>query len=86
MNNQAIQPDETCADLPAREFLTRTETADFLTEKGYPTPKGTLQKLASTGGGPPYSIYGNKALYRPPEALAWARSRLSGPKFSTSAA
>ena len=84
MENQALQDDATCVDFPTREFLTRTETAEFLTEQGFPTPKGTLQKLASVGGGPPYSIYGNKALYRPPEALAWARSRLSAPKFSTS--
>lgn len=62
---------------PLKSFLTRVECSTYLTEQGLPTPKGTLQKLASVGGGPPYYLYGNKALYKPDEALAWARERLS---------
>jgi len=84
MESANVKNNATCVAPPTREFLTRPEIAEFLTQQGFPTPKGTLQKLASVGGGPPYRIYGNKALYRPPEALAWARSRLSEPRFSTS--
>lgn len=85
MENAAPPDNAPRVDFPKREFLTRPEIAEFLTEQGFPTPKGTLQKLASIGGGPPYQIYGNKALYRPVESLDWARARLSEPRFSTSA-
>lgn len=67
-----------------KRYLTRPESATFLEEQGYPTPKGTLQKLASTGGGPRYRIYGNKALYSPEDLIKWAESRLSEPRVSTS--
>ncbi len=67
-----------------RTYLTRAESADFLTAQGLPTPKGTLQKLASVGGGPPYRIYGNKALYTPDDLIDWAHARLTEPRSSTS--
>ena len=31
-------------------YLLRPEAAEFLTERGFPTTKLTLQKLATTGG------------------------------------
>jgi hypothetical protein len=41
------------------KYLTRAEAARYLTEvRGLPTTKGTLQKKATTGGGPDYDIYG----------------------------
>jgi hypothetical protein len=68
----------------ARKYLTRQEAAEYLRELGYPTTKGFLQKLASTGGGPTYRLFGNKALYTPGDLIDWAESRISAPQVSTS--
>ena len=65
-----------------RPFLTRSEAAEFLTENGYPVGKGTLQKIASTGGGPVYRIFGNRALYAPADLLMWAEKRCGEAKAS----
>lgn len=70
----------------ARKYLTRPEAAEYLRELGYPTTKGFLQKLACTGGGPMYRLYGNKALYTPDDLIDWAESRISAPQVSTSCA
>jgi hypothetical protein len=67
-----------------KRYLTRGESADFLTEQGLPTTKNQLQKLATTGGGPEYSIYGNKAVYTPTNLLAWAEAKLTASRKSTS--
>ena len=69
-----------------RKFLTRPEAAEYLQGVGYPITKGTLQKLACVGGGPPYRLFGNKALYTPQELSGWAESRTSAPRVSTSCA
>jgi hypothetical protein len=69
-----------------REYLTRAEAAAYLTERGLPISKNTLQKMACLGGGPPYQIFGNKALHRPAELEEWAAAKLSAPKRSTSEA
>jgi hypothetical protein len=67
-------------------YLLRPEAAEFLTERGFPTTKLTLQKLATTGGGPVYRIWGNRALYLRDDLLAWADAKLSAPRRSTSEA
>jgi hypothetical protein len=67
-----------------KEFLTRPEAAKYLTEKGLPTSKNTLQKLATVGGGPDYQLWGNKALSTPRQLDTWAESKLRPPKHSTS--
>jgi hypothetical protein len=54
---------------------TRKNVAAFLTEAGYPISWAHLQKLASTGGGPPYELFGNKAIYTDETSLAWAKAR-----------
>ena len=69
---------------PISDYLTRQEAAEYLTSKGYPTAKGTLQKLACVGGGPEYQLFGNRALYQPEKLLCWARARLSTPRCNTS--
>lgn len=66
--------------------LTRLEAASFLTENGFPTAKGTLQKLACIGGGPLYRVFGNRALYQPEDLLDWAESKLRAPRSNTSEA
>ena len=67
-----------------KRYLTRGEFADFLTEQGLPTTKNQLQKLATTGGGPEYSIYGNKAVYTPTNLLGWAEAEVDRFRKSTS--
>jgi hypothetical protein len=59
-------------------YLTRRELAEFLTQRGFPISYSTLLKLAmpSRGEGPPaVGFWGNRALYDPEKALAWAKKR-----------
>jgi hypothetical protein len=65
-------------------LLRREPTADALTASGYPTKAKTLATKATRGGGPPYRKYGPWPLYRWGDALAWAQSRLSEPRSTTS--
>lgn len=60
---------------PLKKYLTRSEAAQYLTERGARTAKGTLQKLASVGGGPVYRVFGRNALYRPEDLDAWVDSK-----------
>jgi hypothetical protein len=69
-----------------KDFLTRKQSADFLTERGLPVTSNTLQKLATVGGGPEYSIFGNRAVYKPDDLLAWAEAKLTASRRSTSEA
>src|SRR6516164_1071031 len=64
--------------------LTRNETAAALTAVGFPIKAATLATKATRGGGPPFSRFGLRPLYRWGDALAWAQSRLSQPVSSTS--
>jgi hypothetical protein len=63
-------------------LLGRKETAAALTESGLPVAAATLTTMACRGGGPPYQLFGPRALYRWGDALAWARARLSAPRRS----
>lgn len=59
-------------------YLTRRDLAIFLTERGFPISYSTLLKLAmpSRAEGPPaVGFWGNRALYDPEKALAWAKKR-----------
>jgi len=61
-------------------LMTREQTAEFLTARGYPITKGTLEQFASRKIGPPVAkIWGRKPLYLPSAALAWAESRARNP-------
>jgi hypothetical protein len=68
---------------PDDRLLTRSELAEALTKRGYPTPSATLATMASRGGGPKYVLYGRLAMYRWSDALAWVQTRLSEPKHAT---
>lgn len=72
-------------DTPAR-YLTRTLAANYLTERGLPVSRNTLQKWATTGGGPCYRRFGTRAVYVQADLDAWAERRLSAPRSSTSEA
>jgi hypothetical protein len=67
-------------------LLTRSQTADALTEAGFQTAKSTLATWASRGNdGPEYELYGPRPLYRWGKTLAWAQRRLKPPRRNTSA-
>jgi hypothetical protein len=70
-------------DLDVR--LGRKETAAALTAHGFPIAEATLATMASRGGGPPFSRFGSRVVYKWGDALAWANARLIGPATSTSA-
>ncbi len=68
-------------------FKSREEAAQYLTEcRGLPTAKGTLQKWATTGGGPVYRRFGKRAVYLQEDLDAWAEAKLSAPRHSTTGA
>jgi hypothetical protein len=67
------------------KFLSRDEAAQYLTEHGLKTAKGTLQKLVTTGGGPAYRRFGKRSVYLVEELDEWAKEKLSAPRRSSSA-
>lgn len=67
-------------------LLTRQRVAEALTEAGYPISHRTLATKATRGGGPAYSLFSGRALYRWGDALEWARSLTTAPRRSTSEA
>ena len=69
--------------MQSKDFYTRPEAAAYLTDKGLPTTKGSLQKQATVGGGPEYEIWGNKAVYRPSKLDAYAAQKLKPSRRST---
>ena len=54
-------------------LLTREDVATALTAAGYPVASKTLATKATRGGGPPYSLFLGRAIYRWCDALDWAR-------------
>jgi hypothetical protein len=66
--------------------LTRERTAEALTAAGFPVSPRTLATKATRGGGPPYTLFGRRALYRWGDALAWAESLTTPPRRCTAAA
>ena len=69
-------------DLEAR--LDRKQSAAALTAHGFKTSEATLATLASRGGGPVFSKFGPRDVYRWADLLSWAQGRLTGPVNSTS--
>lgn len=67
-------------------YLDRTEAAEYLTARGLRVSKNTLQKWATTGGGPAYRRFGLRAVYQQADLDAWAEAKLSAPRCSSVAA
>lgn len=67
-------------------LLGRKPTAAALTAAGYRVSPETLATKATRGGGPPYRLFGGRALYRWGDALAWAEAAATSPRHSTSEA
>ena len=66
------------------KYLTRAEAADYVSAQGLPCAKGTLGKMATTGGGPIYRVFGKRAVYTPEDLQTWIAAKISPPKCSTS--
>jgi len=65
--------------------LRRAAASVYLKEKwGIDRKPSTLAKLACVGGGPRFVLFNRVPLYPESELDAWAESRLSGLKTSTS--
>ena len=67
-------------------FLTHEETAKYLTDRGLPVSRNTLQKWATTGGEPVYRRFGNRAVYTESDLNAWIQQKLTVPRHSTRSA
>lgn len=67
-------------------YLERTEAAEYLTARGLRVSKNTLQKWATTGGGPSYRRFGLRAVYTREDLDLWANDKLTAPRRSTSQA
>jgi len=78
-----MEPDRVM-ELKPESLLTRKAAAEALTAAGFPVKVATLATKATRGGGPPYQLFGKKPLYRWSDTLAWAHSRLSPMRRSTS--
>lgn len=59
-----------------KKYLTRREAALYVTGQGLNLALGTLQKMATVGGGPRYAIFGKRAVYTRPDLDAWIAERL----------
>ncbi len=58
------------------ELLTRAAAVAYLRDTvGYPISKSFLDKLAVSGGGPPYRTFGSRVVYSPADLRAWADGR-----------
>jgi len=66
------------------KFLSRAEAAEHLTSRGLPITRLTLQKMATTGGGPLYRRFGTRAVYEAEHLDAWAAAKMGAPLHSTS--
>jgi hypothetical protein len=64
-------------------YLSRAESAEYLKNRGLPTAKTTLQKYATTGGGPVYRRFGNRAVYTADDLNNWIEEKLSPPLSSS---
>jgi hypothetical protein len=65
------------------EYLERPQAADYCTGKGLRVSKNTLQKMATTGGGPLYRRFGNRAVYATKDLDSWISEKLTAPRRST---
>lgn len=72
-------------DQIVRTSLRRWEASRYVEEKhGIPCSIGLLNKLASTGDGPPFRKVSRYPMYEMAELDEWVQSRTSPPRRSTS--
>jgi hypothetical protein len=58
-----------------RQYLTREEAAAALTHLGYPITERALASFGPKGNGPPYRLFGRRAIYRWFDLIHWAEQR-----------
>jgi hypothetical protein len=66
------------------EYIDRRAAAEYLTKRGLKIAFNTLQKMATTGDGPPYRRFGARVVYTIAELNVWAAEKLGEPQSSTS--
>jgi hypothetical protein len=60
------------------KFWTRRQLVEELNKRGLPIGKGQLDKLIWSGEGPPTAgRWGNRDVFQPKRAIAWAISRIA---------
>jgi hypothetical protein len=69
---------ETTLKTQPKRILTRREAAEYLAAAGIPSSLSTLQKKASTGGGPIFRVVGRNALYKVNDLDAWIDDQVGG--------
>lgn len=69
---------------PERRFLTRREATDYINALGLPMGRNQLTQLAWSGGGPLFSKFGGRAMYRVADIEAWLEEQMSGSVTNTS--
>ncbi len=71
---------------PEPLLLDRRAASALLAEIGIPCAAATLATLATRGGGPLYSKFGSRVVYRRDDLVTWAQAKLTPPRRSTSEA
>ena len=67
-----------------QEFWTRRQLVEELNKRGLPIGKGQLDKLIWSGEGPETAgRWGNRDVFQPERAIAWAISRIVGHRAAT---
>jgi hypothetical protein len=67
-----------------RTFLTRFQVAEALEACGIPLSYDTLATKATRGGGPPFRIFGKRAVYQWADVVAWVLETMGEPARTTS--
>ncbi len=62
-----------------QKYMSREKVAEYVTSFGLPLTKGTLQKWATVGGGPPYKRFGRSTVYLKEDVDAWIKRKLNQP-------
>ena len=65
-------------------YLNRREQAEYCQVRGLKITKSQITKLAHTGGGPEYQLWGNQAVSTPEKMDEFIASKLTAPRRSTS--
>jgi hypothetical protein len=60
--------------------LSRSASAQFLTENGLPIAATTLAKKAVQGSGPPYQVWNGRATYDVDDLMKWAAQSFAIPR------
>jgi hypothetical protein len=69
--------------VPPQRFSRKEAAACVRDHHHVPCTPGTLQKYATTGGGPPYCRWGNATIYEQPDLDKWVAEKLKGPRCAS---